>query len=51
MVNQFIIRNTNLHIIHYKTIYYAIYLIYVKKFLVLWKMCVYLSVIQHIKLN
>ena len=45
MVKQFIIRNTNLHIIHYLTIHYAIYLIYFKKYLVLSKICVYLSVI------
>ena len=32
MVKQFIIRNTNLHIIHYLTIHYAIYLIYFKKY-------------------
>ena len=44
MVKQFIIRNTNLHIIHYLTIHYAIYLIYFKKYLVLSKICVYLSV-------
>ena len=45
MVKQFIIRNTNLHIIHYLTIHYAIYLIYFKKYLVLSKICVYFSVI------
>ena len=47
MVKQFIIRNTNLHIIHYLTIHYAIYLIYFKKYLVLSKICVYLSVGGH----
>ena len=45
MVKQFIIRNTNLHIIHYLTMHYVIYLIYFKKYLVLSKICVYLSVI------
>ncbi len=44
MVKQFIIRNTNLHIIHYLTMHYVIYLIYFKKYLVLSKICVYLSV-------
>lgn len=51
MVKQFIIRNTNLHIIHYLTIHYAIYLIYFKKYLVLSKICVYLSVVRHSKSN
>ena len=49
MVKQFIIRNTNLYIIHYLTIHYAIYLIYFKKYLVLSKICVYLSVMRHFK--
>lgn len=44
MVKQFIIRNTNLHIIYYETMHYVIYLIYFKKYLVLSKICVYLSV-------
>ena len=47
MVKQFIIRNTNLHIIHYLTMHYVIYLIYFKKYLVLSKICVYLSVIAN----
>ena len=51
MVKQFIIRNTNLHIIHYLTIHYAIYLIYFKKYLVLSKICVYLSVIGNLTKN
>ena len=47
MVKQFIIRNTNLHIIYYETMHYVIYLIYFKKYLVLSKICVYLSVSRH----
>ena len=49
MVKQFIIRNTNLHIIYYETMHYVIYLIYFKKYLVLSKICVYLSVVRHSK--
>ena len=48
MVKQFIIRNTNLHIIHYLTMHYVIYLIYFKKYLVLSKICVYLSVVRYL---
>ncbi len=49
MVNIFKLRNTNLLIIYYYTIYYEIYLNYFKKILVLSKICVYLIVIPIIK--
>ena len=51
MVKQFIIRNTNLHIIHYLTMHYVIYLIYFKKYLVLSKICVYLSVVGNFRIK